>query len=484
MSMSAKFDWNVVCDAELVGAAIAGDTAAFAEIYDRYANRLYDFCVGIVGDRDAADCVQEAFCNAVVDLPKLRDPDKLRPWLYAIARHQAFRTLRARQRETVSDDLPDEPDSGAGPDTQAARNELAALVAHAEGGLSQRDREVLDLAYRHGLTNVEIAETLGVSSASAKKIVQRLRDTIEQSLGALLVARHAAAGQNRCPELSSVIAGWDGQFTILVRKRISRHLASCPNCDEDRGRLVNPTALLGGAPVLIPAPEWLREQTLSNASHSPASATAAAAAAGHVVKHVPAQLFALTGRLTLLAASIVAVPAVIWGMTTGAPAPQDTQVTAVTSATSVELKPVVPSTIPALLSSSTPAPQPSVPAIEPSGSVPPSSGLMTTDAPNPENPGNSPIEQAPPPPETTAAASSSTPTVTRITHVAPASSEPKAPSASRQRAPQQPPAKHCPDGSTVDNGQSCPTPQAPSTPNCPHVAVPSNPICGRTADGK
>jgi RNA polymerase sigma factor (sigma-70 family) len=144
--MTADLDWNVVGDAELVGAAAAGDSAAFAGIYDRYADRLYDFCMGMVGDRDAADCVQEAFCMAAVDLPKLRDPNKLRPWLYAIARHQVLRILRARHRETVSDDLPDAPSVEAGPDALAVRNELAALLAQAEGGISDRDREVLDLA--------------------------------------------------------------------------------------------------------------------------------------------------------------------------------------------------------------------------------------------------------------------------------------------------------------------------------------------------
>lgn len=478
MSVTAEFDWNIVCDAELVGAATAGDRAAFAEIYDRYASRLYDFCIGIVGDRDAADCVQEAFYNAAVDLPKLRDPDKLRPWLYTIARHQAFRTLRARRRETVSDDLPDEPASDAGPDMHAARNELAELVAQAEGGLSQRDREVLDLAYRHGLNNAEIAEALGVSNASAKKMVQRLRDTIEQSLGALLVARQARTGRNRCPDLWTVMAGWDGQFTILVRKRISRHIASCPNCDADRGRLVNPRALLGAAPVLIPAPAWLRQETLKNAPHPPAG-TAATAVAAHVVKHVPARVFALSGRVMLVAAAVVAVPAVIWGLMTWAPAPQDTQVTPVTS---VVVKPLAPTLTSSQAPSTISAPAPNVTATEPNTSVQRSSGPVNTELPNPVNPGGPTVEQSPPPPATTPAAPSTAPTVTRTTHAAPASVAPKPPAATHQRAPQQPPAKHCPDGSTVDSGDSCPTPAAPANPNCPHVAV-EGPVCGRASGG-
>jgi hypothetical protein len=57
--MTALPDWDIVSDAELACAAGAGDRVAFAGIYDRYADRLHDFCVGMVRDRDAAaDCVQ------------------------------------------------------------------------------------------------------------------------------------------------------------------------------------------------------------------------------------------------------------------------------------------------------------------------------------------------------------------------------------------------------------------------------------------
>jgi len=56
--MTAVPDWNPVdprnTDAELVSGSIAGDKAAFAQIYDRYADRLHDFCVGMLRDRGAA----------------------------------------------------------------------------------------------------------------------------------------------------------------------------------------------------------------------------------------------------------------------------------------------------------------------------------------------------------------------------------------------------------------------------------------------
>jgi RNA polymerase sigma factor (sigma-70 family) len=454
----------------LAGAAATGDPAALAGIYDRYADRLYDFCMGMVGDRDAADCVQEAFCMAAVDLPTLRDPNKLRPWLYAIARHQALRTLRARQRETTSDELPDRPSAEAGPEALAARNELAALVAQAEGGISDRDREVLDLAYRHGLTGAELAQALGVSSDSAKKMVQRLRDTVERSLGALLVARQASAGHNRCQELATIVADWDGLFTILLRKRISRHVESCANCDEDRGRLVNPAALLGAAPVFIPAPNWLREHTLTGMRPAPVATTGAAGTGAHAVGHVAARLPMVTGRFALWVAAIVAVPAVTLGVTAGWAALRSAPVTAVP----------VTHAVPTASTSQEPntsAPESNVPTPEPNTSVPPAGPANTN---NPNNQGTQPIQQAPSPaPADTVAPRQ--PAVTPTSHAAPASLAPASRVAPPAQEPPQPPLKHCPNGGKVGGDQSCPAPQAPPPPKCPLVAVPGSPICARTA---
>lgn len=260
--MTAVHDWELVGDATLAGAALAGDRAAFAQIYDRYADRLYDFCLGMVRDRDiAADCVQDTFCTVVTRLETLREADKLRPWLYAIARNEALRRIRERQREQPSDELPESASSEPGPDDLAARTELAELISHAAGGLSDRDREVLDLTYRHGLDGPELAQALGVSPASARTLTHRLRETIERSLGALLVARRARTGRG-CPELTASLVDWDGELTMLTRKRIARHIDSCDTCSDDRRKLVDPVALLGATPLFIPAPTSLRDRTM------------------------------------------------------------------------------------------------------------------------------------------------------------------------------------------------------------------------------
>ena len=272
--MTALPSWDTVepeSDADLVRACATGNRRAFADIYDRYADRLHDFGTGMLGDREAAaDCVQDAFCVAATRLPQLRDPDKLRPWLYSIVRNEALRRIRDRRRETPSNELPDQASGEPGPEMIAARTELADLIADAAGGLSDRDRAVLELAYRHGLSGADLAEALDVSTVAANTIASRLRDTIERSLGALLVSRQVR-NSGGCSELAAILDGWDGQLNVLMRKRISRHIESCDACDEQRRRLVTPAALLGAAPVFIPAPAWLRERTLNEVRLTSAS---------------------------------------------------------------------------------------------------------------------------------------------------------------------------------------------------------------------
>jgi RNA polymerase sigma factor (sigma-70 family) len=233
---------RIISDAELAVTAAAGDRVALGAIYHRYAGRLHAYCVGMVRDQHtAADCVQDVFCIAAAELPKLRE------WLYAIARRTALRTLHERRREPAFDEVPETAAVGPGPFTLTAQNELAALVRAAARGLCDRDRNVLELAYRQGLAGPELAEALGVSHDCAKKLLQRLRHTFERSLGALMVARRAA--QNGCPELAAAVAGWDGQFNVLMRKRIARHIESCPTCDDYRHSLVSSVAMVGCAVI-------------------------------------------------------------------------------------------------------------------------------------------------------------------------------------------------------------------------------------------
>ena len=196
------------------------------------------------------------------------------------------------------------------PDTLAARTELADLIAEAAGGLSDSDLAVLELAYRHGLKGADLAAALEVSAAQASVMSLRVRQTIERSLGALLVARRVRRNPGVCVELARILDGWDGVFTVRTRNRVAGHIKSCLTCEAERRRLVTPAALLLAAPVLIPAPDWLRAQTLRRirlTSASPVATPAVlhprlAAVASPAVAHRGNRLLiALVGMIAMLA---------------------------------------------------------------------------------------------------------------------------------------------------------------------------------------
>jgi RNA polymerase sigma factor (sigma-70 family) len=246
-------------DTDLVAGVLAGDQDAFAAVYDRYADRLHDFCHSVLRDRDeAADAVQDTFVLAAQRLAQLNDPERLRPWLYAVARSVALRRVRARRR-VVLDEVGDMADTDPGPHRAAEQEALRELVWTAAGGLSERDRALLDLHLRHGLEGAELGEAMGVSPSHAYVLLTRLRDQVERSLGALLIAR---LGREDCTELDALLSGWDGKFSPILRKRVARHVDQCDVCSDRRRIVVSPWALLAGVP-LLPAPLFLRDRVLS-----------------------------------------------------------------------------------------------------------------------------------------------------------------------------------------------------------------------------
>ncbi|MFP5317299.1 MAG: sigma-70 family RNA polymerase sigma factor [Acidimicrobiia bacterium] len=249
-------------DAALVSRARTGDREALAAIYDRYADRLHDFCFSILRDRqEAADAFHDAFVAAAQRLDQLRDPSRLRPWLFAIARHEAFRRARARSRQVPTEEFEDMKAEGADEGRAVDQGEAARLVWAAAAGLSERDRALLDLNVRHGLDGQELADAVGVDVSHAYVLLSRLRDQVERSLGALLVARYA---RKDCPDLTKLLAGWDGRFSPLIRKRVARHADSCEVCEDRRRALASPLALLAAMP-LVACPDGLRDRILGDA---------------------------------------------------------------------------------------------------------------------------------------------------------------------------------------------------------------------------
>ena len=234
----------------------AGTNEGLAAFYDLYADKLYDFARRQLRDAAlAADVVHDTVLIVKSRIGQLRDESKFRAWVYAIVRNEVRAKARARSRHVREEYAPEQsvdPDFAGDHD----RRELASLIDEAVAGLTEREQEVFHLFARQGLSNDEIAASLELTFANAQKLVQRVRDRIARSAGALLVARQ---GRKDCSDLKVLLVDWDGTFSPLWRKRIARHVDECGACERKRAVLLQPGGAVMAAPYFA-APESLRSR--------------------------------------------------------------------------------------------------------------------------------------------------------------------------------------------------------------------------------
>ena len=247
-------------DRTLVAAMVDGDPRGLDGAYRRYADRLYTYCRGLLGDpHAAADAVHDTFMIASGKAGELRDPDRLQAWLYTVARRECLRIQRAgRRKAPLTTEVDPEADlTDPGRDVHA--RQLQDIVRAAMVGLSPADREVIELALRYDVTGPALGQVLGVSANHAHARLSRARSALQRALGAVLVTRAPAP---RCPELEEVLVGWDGALTPLLRKRVSRHIEQCGRCAGIQAAMLNPAELLpalAALPLLAaPATIWAR----------------------------------------------------------------------------------------------------------------------------------------------------------------------------------------------------------------------------------
>lgn len=251
-------------DAALVAAVLAGDSVAFGSIYDRYADRIHDYAFSMLRQpSDAVDVMQDTFLTASQRLDQLRDPSRLRPWLYSIARSFVFAVSRSRQRTVVSNDV----DAVVEMTSTDGSLDAVDLVWAAAAGLEIGDRDVLDLHLRQGLDGQDLADALGVTRNAANVTLHRVRERMEQSVGAVLLAR---SSRGECSELEALVA--DG-LSPLVRKRVARHVESCEICDDRRTLATSASALFSMSGVVV-APLAMRSAVLGRVGTDAASEAA------------------------------------------------------------------------------------------------------------------------------------------------------------------------------------------------------------------
>ena len=168
-------DYTPLLDEELAARIAQGDREALGLVYDRYARVVFSISLRLLNDRTVAEEItQEVFVNLWLRAGTYHaEKGKFSTWLLSIAHNRAVDHLRRMRREGKSVPLEGpEMDHAAtdGPDPAQESALLAdrQVVQRSVDQLPPQKREVLVLAYYHGLTQVEIANRLGAPLGTVK----------------------------------------------------------------------------------------------------------------------------------------------------------------------------------------------------------------------------------------------------------------------------------------------------------------------------
>lgn len=213
-----------------------------AEAVARYGDGLGDYCRMWLGDVPAAAVAETV--RAALLLARDREPGGGahggrygRARLYALARVCCLIRLTRPAHGAASI-------AGAPPRSRAADAvdpALAGLQA-----LDRRQREVLELSFRHGLERAEIAAVTGLGDERVEALLTEAQDAYEAWVNTVLLARASRAA---CAEGAELAAAWERNPGRSARTRLRVHVTGCATCSAPAKLTVDAGALLRRIPV-------------------------------------------------------------------------------------------------------------------------------------------------------------------------------------------------------------------------------------------
>jgi len=182
-------DLRALADEELMELVDAGDTRAFAVIFDRHARAGYSLALRMCGRRALAeDIVQEAFLSLWRSGSGYdRARGSVRSWVLSAVHNRAVDALRrtgAKAGRDVSDEgIAERLPARDATDAEVERREESRRVRSALDELPPDQRQVIELAYFGGLSHSQIAEMLELPPGTVKGRMRLGLTKMRQALG-------------------------------------------------------------------------------------------------------------------------------------------------------------------------------------------------------------------------------------------------------------------------------------------------------------
>jgi RNA polymerase sigma-70 factor (ECF subfamily) len=200
---------RVDVDADLVAALRSEAPDAAERLVERFGDRVYRLAMRITGSReDAEEAAQDALWTAARKIGMFKGESAFGSWIYRITANAAYQKLRTRRQKSaeiaIDDVMPSLEDDGRHfepiddwsnrVDEQALQSELRRVLQEAIDGLPDEYRTALVMHDVEGLSNPDIAETLGISLPAVKSRVHRSRLFVRKKLADYLKDTAPARG--------------------------------------------------------------------------------------------------------------------------------------------------------------------------------------------------------------------------------------------------------------------------------------------------
>ena len=197
-------------EAELARRLMSGDANAFDRFVEHFRAKIFHYSWLMCGHReDAEEVAQDTLLKVFQSFDQLREPERVRPWIFRIARNACLMKRRksvfAPAHELSLDSfLPSmtyeggQPklqiaDWSALPDRQVLQAELKQVLDLAIGALPDNYKSVILLRDVEELSTFETAQILGLTEDVVKTRLHRARLAVREKLDEYL--RHAAQGE-------------------------------------------------------------------------------------------------------------------------------------------------------------------------------------------------------------------------------------------------------------------------------------------------
>jgi RNA polymerase sigma-70 factor (ECF subfamily) len=178
---------------------MTGDAEAFDRFVEHFRAKIFHYSWLMCGQReDAEEVAQDTLLKVFESFGQLREPERVRPWVFRIARNACLMKRRksvfAPSRELSLDEFLPAMDHDGGqvklqiadwsglPDRQILQSEMKQVLDRAIGALPENYKSVILLRDAEELSTLETAHILDLTEDVVKTRLHRARLAVRQTL--------------------------------------------------------------------------------------------------------------------------------------------------------------------------------------------------------------------------------------------------------------------------------------------------------------